>query len=285
MMFYGYVIKRQAVEGRIIKIRRFDFASAILAICGFCFILFLAAGCSTPKITPMVRVAQLEIDGDLDFKAGGGLLTSSTTASQLGLDDETVIQPRIDLDWEKLHLGVEGFQTHYEGDGTLSNTLNFGGNTIPFNAPVSSDWDLDLYRTFLVYDVLPWDFMDVGIGGGLGYIKYDAKIRSQLTGAWVASDSDLPFAFLTARLNKDIDRFSLQALVSGVSADLEDDDLSYFDAEAQASFLLFSKDNLAGRIMVGYRFVKVVYEWEDNNRDVELDADFKGPFLGFALRF
>jgi len=267
------------------KIQRIDRVFNIQAICIMSVILFLALGCSTPKISPMIRVAQLDISGDIDFKAGGGILASSTSASQLGLDDETVIQPRVDLDWEKLHLGIEGFQADYDGNGTLSNTLNFGGNTIPFNSPVSSDWELDLYRAFLVYDLLPWDFMDVGIGGGLGYIKYDAEIRSRLTGSWVVTDNDLPFAFLTARFNKEIDRFNLQALVSGIGVELDDEELSYFDAEAHAGFRLFSADNLEGSIMVGYRFINVVYEWDDKGRDLELDVDFKGPFVGFVLRF
>jgi hypothetical protein len=253
----------------------------ILLIIFMGMFLLILSGCSTPRISPMLRVTELDIDGDVDFK-GGGIINSSTSASKLGLDEETVLQPRVDLDWERSHLLVEGFQVEYDGSGVLNNSFTIGGNTIPFNTPVSSDWEFGFFRTAFTYDFFPIEFFQLGLGGGLGMLTYDMEMRSQTSGARVFTDDDLFFAFLTARAYKEFGQFDALVLLSGLSADIDDDDMAYFDTEASVGYQLFGDENLNGRIMAGYRYINVVYEYSDKGRDVELDADFDGPFLGFS---
>jgi hypothetical protein len=247
-------------------------------------LLMTAPACSTPKVSPMLRVASLDISGDLDFK-GGGIINSSTSASRLGLDEETVFQPRVDLDWPRCHLSVEGFQADYDGTGTLNNTLTLGGITIPFNTPVSSDWELGFYRAVFTYDFFPIEFFELGLGGGLGMLDYDLEMRSLSSASRISSDDDLYFAFLSVRAYKEFGKFDALAMVSGLSADIDDEDMSYFDTEASVGYQLFGDENLNGRLLAGYRFINVDYEYDDKGRDVELDADFDGPFIGFRLVF
>jgi len=249
-------------------------------------ILLTAVGCSAPQISPSVRVGTLNIDGDLDFKAGAGVqLTTSTTADDLGLDYDTVVHPRVDLDWEKLHLSAEGFQLDYDGDGVLNNSLSWKGHTIAAQSPVASQWELGFYRAHLTYDLISSEFLNLGIGGGAGMIYYDLEISSKATSARASADSNMPFGFLTLRAATEIADFDAQALISGLGVSLENEEISYFDAEMNIGYRLFAAESLEGRLKVGYRFINVQYEFEDAGRDVELDVDFTGPFIEFCVTF
>lgn len=257
----------------------------VVVIC-IVFVLLVLTGCEAPRVSPMIRVGTLDVDGDVDFTAGTGVqVNSSTSADDLGLDAETIVNPRIDVDWDDLHLSAEGFQMEYEGDGILNGAVSWGNITINALTPVTSRWDLEMCRSHLTYDILSWDYLDIGVGGGGGLLKYDVEIRSKLADAWVGTDHDMPFGFLTLRAASEMEDFEALALVSGLGVSLEDEELSYLDAELNMGYRVFEADNCDGTVLVGYRFINLQYEYEQARRNVELNADFSGPFVGFRIRF
>jgi hypothetical protein len=246
----------------------------------------MVAGCGIPTVSPMIRVGEMDIDGNFNILGGGGIVGASSDANSLGLEEETLVMPRLDIDWGNLHLTGSAIQAEYDGSGIVEGTLNLGGVTIPLGTDVTSDFDFDMYTAYLTYDLLPVDFLfDLGIGGGVGYLDYDVAIQSTTGPERITSDDDLPFGFLTARVAREIGRFEIVALVSGLGIEFDDDDLSFYDLDAYAGFRLFGEGRIQGHVMVGYRAIGIDYEWEDDGRDVDADADFQGPYVGFKLRF
>jgi hypothetical protein len=246
----------------------------------------LIMGCGIPTVSPMIRVGEMDIDGDFNVLGGGGVVGASSDANSLGLEEETVLQPRVDVDWGNLHLVGSAIQAEYDGSGIVEGTLSLGGITIPVGTAVESDLDFDLYTGHLIYDLLPIDFLfDVGVGVGAGYLEYDVAVQSAASTARISTNSDLPFGFLTARVSREIGRFEVVGMLSGLSFEFEDDDLSFYDLDAFAGFHLFGEGRIQGTVIAGYRALGIDFEWEDEGRDIDADAKFQGPYVGFKLRF
>lgn len=261
--------------------------SRLLFIIVFLSALLLAS-CGMPRIGPMARVGNLDIDGDLTLKGGAGPLAirSSTSASSLGLDDETVFQPRVDVDWDDLHLTMNGFQTEYSGDGAVQSTLSLGGQIINIGTPVRSDWDIGFYTVQAMYDILPIEVVDVGIGGGVGYLEYDVDIQSKTSSSFIASDDELPFAFLSLRAAKEFGPFEAIGILNGLGIELGDEDFTYYEADVSASYRLFGGDKRQGHVVLGYRLLSMDYEYKDRGRKVKVDdVELKGPYIAFKLYF
>jgi hypothetical protein len=240
-------------------------------------------GCTTPEVGLVPRVGNLDIEGDFGTSIGSGVLVSKTSASSLGLDDETAFQPRIDLDWTDLHLSVNATNVEYSGDGVVQRTLNLPGLQLTGGTPVSTDWEFGLYTASLVYDIIPTEAIDIGVGAGVGWLDYD--ITAESSSARSSTDDNLPFAYLTARIAKEIGRFAFLAQLSGAGVEWDDEDLSYYEFDLSAAFSLFETKKTEGSVLVGYRLIGVDYEWEDGGSKIEADAEFDGPYIGFMLRF
>lgn len=243
----------------------------------------LIMGCSTPGVLIMPRVGSLDIDGKLKFESGA--LTSSADDSDLDLDEDSVFQPRVDLNWEDLHISASGTWAEYSGTGTVNRSLSFGGNTINFGTPVHTELDLNLYTLNLVYDVLPNEFVELGLGGGAGYVAYDADIRATAGTNRIETDEDMPFIFLAARVAKEIDPLFFLAYIHGASWNSGDEDLAYYEIDALATVRVFRHEGTEGRILGGYRWIDLDYEYDYRSSTTELNGTFQGPYIGFMISF
>ena len=139
--------------------------------------------------------------------------------SALGLDTEGYVEPKLDLDWEDWHVSTRGFFAGYDGTGTARAGISLGpGPGSGINDSVRTETDLTLVRASAVYDVLSRkrDDVDLGVGAGFGWLLYDFDVRSLTGPGRVATDGDLPFAFLTVRGRVDLERFELAAEASGI---------------------------------------------------------------------
>lgn len=239
-----------------------------------------------PRVRALARVGQLDIDGDLGVNARG-IVQTTTSADSLGLDDETSAQPRLDIDWDWLHFSFSGLFVEYEGTGFAETTIDFGnGNGITAGTQVESDIELDMVTGSVYVDILPSWLLDLGIGFGLGVLDVELDFRS-LTGpaTTVTGDDLLPFGFLSARVSKAIGRFEFTAIGSGAAAEFDDQDLSFYDVDAMATFKILRTRFLDATILGGYRWIGIDYEFSDRGGKAVADVDFEGPYVGFSLNF
>jgi hypothetical protein len=252
---------------------------------------FLLAGVSAlhagPRIKPGLRVAILDIDGEFGASAGGARITAASTASALGLDEETVLQPHLDFDWEKWHLWLLGFKADYSGSGTTEATIQLGDFLpIAFNTPVVTDVEFTYLTANFIYDIIPTKFFDIGIGLGGGMVKYRMAFQSKRSPLRASKDNTLPFAFPMARIAQEIRRFGLMGTVGGILVKYGNHDISYFQVDLSASYRIFGKEEgLMGHLTLGYQYLSLDYEYFGQGEIVIIDIALDGPYLGFALSF
>lgn len=249
-----------------------------------CLAALLLAACSLPHVSPSLRVGAMDMDGKINIESGG-VIQSSADTDELGLDTEAVTQGRIDLDGDAFHLIADGFSTSYSGDGTLSNTFTLGGQSITVNTPVSTDLDLDYYRLQLIYDLVPGEVLDLGIGPGIGYVDYNLRLRSKLAPVTVETSTNFPFTFLGVRAGKAMGDFETVALLGGLGWSTEYQDFSYYDLDVYAGYRLFGKGRVQGKIVAGYRQLVVDYRYHDLGSKAHLDVGLQGPYIGLKVDF
>jgi hypothetical protein len=238
------------------------------------------ASCAFPDLRFYPRYGPMDLDGHIKGNAGG--VSASASVDSLGIDDENVFQPRIDFDWDPMHIYAQGYKVEYEGTGTADATLDLGnGNGIMVGEDVQTHLDLELYTGSIVFDILPNFLLDLGIGAGVGVVDYDLDVQS-LSGTGEASSSeDLPFGFLAARVGKTIWRFEVVALVNFLGLELDDDEVKYYDADISVGYV-FNKTALDLELMLGYRLQHIEVKLNDSS-DLDLDLDLAGPYLGLIV--
>jgi hypothetical protein len=242
------------------------------------------AACSAPRVGGQVVAAYLELDGDVGTRRGP--LSTDNSADALGLDDpETVAVPRVTLDWDPLHVWVEGLQTEYDGTGVAEATLDLGGPVITVGEPVASDFDLGLYQARFVWDFVPDPLLDLGIGVGVGYLDYEITVRSLMGGGFVTGEDDLPFAFLAARAAKRIRSLEVVVQAGGGAIEVDDEDYEYLDFEALLTWDFWHPGAATVSLVLGYRYLEYEYEFDAGvSGEFDIDATLEGPLGGLNVR-
>lgn len=240
-----------------------------------------ATSCALPSLRAYPRYGLMTLSGDVGANAPG--LSASATADSLGIDDEYVFQPRVDFDWDPVHVYAQGYQVQFEGQGTADATLDFGnGNGITVGEQVDTNLDLTLYTGSVVFDILPDLLFDLGLGAGVGNIDYDLDMQSLSSPGEVQSSDKLPFAFLAARAGRQIWRLEVNALVNFLGYELGNDKIQYYDADLSVGYVL-SRTGLDVELTLGYRLQHVEVDLNDQGGSFDLNVDLDGPYVGLIV--
>jgi hypothetical protein len=245
------------------------------------------AACGIPRVKPMARVGVLDIEGDIEVRNRSGSARGASDADDLGLDEETVFQPRLDVDWGPVHLSAEGFGVDYSGRGEAEAQLAFGGTVISRGTKLDTDLSGDFVTGSVVVDPFPIPTVDLGIGLGVGYLAYDLEFDSREAPVRLEIDDELPFAFLVFRAAAQFGSFAFLGTARGLSLEWEDDDITYYEIDVSARYRPFGDDEgvLEGYVAVGYRYLSIDYSYEPSDGKLELDVDLSGPYLALELWF
>ena len=240
-----------------------------------------------PRVKPGLRVGQLDIGGQFGAISDAGAASVSSSASALGLEAETIFQPHVDLDWTRWHLWLTGFQAEYSGSGTAEATIDLGGRPpITAGTPVQTDADFTYLTGNVIYDILPTDLVNIGLGLGGGLVGYDLAFQSEISPLRVTTSETLPFAFPLARLAKEIGPLTLLGSVGGLAVDFSGYDIAYLNYDISVNYRIFGADDkMQGHVTVGYQYLEVDYEHEDESGRVIIDVALDGPYVGLALSF
>jgi hypothetical protein len=244
----------------------------------------LASGCApTLGVTP--RYGNFDLSGDFAISSTG--ITATSDLESAGIEeDDSVPGVQLDFKWGSPHLVLDLQSSEHGGDGTLDADISSGGVTIPAGADVSSDVDLAIYNAILTFDLLPSDF-ELGIGFGAALVDVDAAF-TEIGGSsgMIETDETFPIPLLAARAGFEIGRFGASASLAGMSLEIDDDEGTYLDLDAQLRYRLFGgDDHLRGSLMVGYRRIGLDAEYEDGSDDVEFDVTFDGFYFAFNFQF
>ena len=247
-------------------------------------ILALASSCNilpSARITP--RVGTLELDGDISAGAPG--VSATADMEDLGfIDDGSVFSPRVDLAWGPVDLIASGLNAQYEGDGTAAVDLTVGGTTISGGADVHSELDLNMVSLLAVWDFIPTDVVDFGIGLGVQAIDFDTSITStDMVPVTIETSESAPFPVIAARGAVQLFDLEISAVASGVSLDISGVDATFLDLDVMASYTFEEFLGFYGAIVAGYRQIDMDVEYSDSGSDVALDFALSGPYFGLTL--
>ena len=219
------------------------------------------------------------IDGHIEYSKNSLSGTKLDLKDDLGFDDESYPFGGVFLGLGDHHLSFSFYRANYEGKKTLTQNINFGGQTFPVGDKVKSTLDYDVYDLTYQYDVL--DLENILAGFSLGLVArvevYDveAKIRSETTSLSEKEDYTAPVPMLGLNLHLGIlaDILEARVLATGVG---------YWDGymvDAQAELTLTPIPYVD--ISAGYRTF-----WVDvNTNDLKLKYDTSGVYAGVSVGF
>lgn len=249
--------------------------------------LALLTSCALPSIDVTPRYGQLNVEGDIGASTSGTALFQNDV-DQIGIEDEKGYPGlRLDLDVGAPHIIFTGQNTVHDGDGVLSQDITIDGTTITAGTAVDTDFDLGIYSALVLFDLVPTEIVDVGLGFGITLVDLDLEVADTMSANTVESDETLPIPVLAAQVSTEItERFELAGLISGFAINIDDADVTYLDADIFARWAVFGGDERGrGSLVLGYRWTNLDVEYDDDSDVVEADLTFSGPYLGFQLSF
>lgn len=245
----------------------------------------LTAGCAIPSVDVAPRYGYMDVDGSyslLNTNNAGSSFGTSADLNTAGIDkDDSYLGARIDLDLGMPVLTLTTQTTNHGGDGTLNAVLD------PFviNEAVTTNLDLGIHSLAMTWDIIPTDYVDIGIGLGVTVIDLDASITDS-GGTSITADETIPIPVLAIRARVELGDFRFAALMSGIDLDLGTDEASFYDFDLMAEYHLLGGDSrLSGSIGLGYRHTTLDFAYEDGGDDIDVEMDLDGPYIAFVLTF
>ena len=237
----------------------------------------LAVGPAMADEAVFFKAGYLSLSPEGDFAvSNGGPGTRVDMEDDLGFDDSEEFMAEAAVLLGSFRLTASYLPLKFAGDGTLSRTIEFGGETFTANTAVDSDVDIDIYDLGLTWYLLNFDDLPVRLQLGpevsVKYIDADITMKSGALSESESVSAPVPTVGLRGRVG-----FADFLAVAGRVGYLEFDDNSFLDADVQIEF---SPLPLVG-IFAGYRYLDV----EVDESDVFLDLTFDGPYGGAFVRF
>lgn len=243
--------------------------------------LLLASGCSAPDFGIEAAYGQLDARGELGISDEGEPAVENEL-SDLGLSgEESTVGLRADFKWGLPHLTFATQSAGWSGTGSATDLGDISGSDVA----VDSDLDLGLHRLILTFDLIPGETFELGLGFGISALDVDAVVQEQGSSTREEIDEILPIPVLALRAGLSIWRFDLEALVTGLSLQADGDEATYIDADLAGRLLLFDAGAADGLLTVGYRYISLDAEFDDDKDSIDLDMSFDGPYVGLRVRF
>jgi hypothetical protein len=245
----------------------------------------LCASCA-PLIAVEPIYGELEAEGDISLTNAGSTVVDNSLAD-LGIDGaEAAPGLRADFKWGIPHLTLATQSSEWSGTGVAT---DFGDIT-GLNVAVDSEMELALHRALLTFDLLPTDMFELGLGFGISAVDVKASI-TDIDPATPGMDSEsvdetLPIPVLALRGGFSVWRLEFEALVAGMTAAVEGDDVTFLDTDLAARLRLFGLGPLDLLLSAGYRKVDLDLEYDEDNGDAaQADLTFDGPYVGLRISF
>jgi outer membrane protein len=198
-------------------------------------------------------------------------------ADDLGMEKEGIAQIRAKLDLPLINFALMSTPLKYEGTGTMTQTVNFGGETFTATTPVTSKLDVNhtdiaLFWGIPFLETATLNTLNVEFGLNARLVDVDASISGGGVSEQKSVSATIPMLYLGAQVTP-TDSLSIEAEYRGISMD----DNKYTDIMAMVKYkpvpLLY--------ISAGYRTEKL----ELDEEGVTSDMEFKGPFAEVGLKF
>jgi outer membrane protein len=203
--------------------------------------------------------------------------TKIDVQDDLGVGDENFLSGEAFARFGRVTLRLGYTPIRFEGNKTLTRTIEFGGETFSGSDNVISRLDVDMLDAELQVDILRHDLIAASFYLGLiGKVKYvDGKV--ELTSSALTERRDfkapIPMIGLAAGAGFVNNLVRVDARVTGMAYSGN----HLYEADAFASLCPFPFFRIQG----GYRYI----ELKADENDIVADLKLKGPYVGAQLSF
>lgn len=251
-----------------------------------CALLALTLGlgsCVVPSAALTPKLVRLEPDGSFGGSAPGVSSTNELEALGISEEDET-LAVGAELKWAGARLALATVDTSYEGSGTATVDIDFGGTPISASTPVFTRMDLALHSARLTWDLLPTSQADLGIGVGVAVIDFDASVSSIPPAITLRTDELLPVPLVAGHVGTRWGDLALAGDVGLFEVEFGDESARVVDVDVGLSWrFLDLPGRLGGALVLGWRLIDVDAEYEEGPSVIELDMELSGPYLGLTI--
>jgi hypothetical protein len=212
--------------------------------------------------------------------------TKSTTGlDDLGLDATGAVIPDLYLGWGGLRVRATGMWLENSGTGEASHDLGTGSEVIPAGDDVRTEMKIVQASGTVTFDLIPGDWLDIGLGGGLGYLDYEFRFRSQQDDTSFKASEGLAFGYLAVHAASDLGIVRLSGDLAG-GGDLDKFESPYVEFDGNVGVRLFGSESpVQGWVVGGYRVLAVDLDRSVDGARVRANLRLHGPYLGFRLTF
>ncbi len=239
----------------------------------------LLVACSAPGISVEPRYGLLDAQGELALTNSGSPVARNSL-SDIGIaGQESALGLRVDIPFGSPRITLGTDSADWSGTGVVS---DFGG-IAGANVAVDSEMELAVHRALITFDVLPVPNVELGFGLGINAVDLKASVIDTLSSTEEKIDEIIPIPVLAARLRVHIWRLDFEALVAGMSVDVDGNQAQYFDTDLSASFKLFGMGPVDALFSTGYRRIDINADYKDGSDSVEADLTFDGLYFGLKL--
>lgn len=246
------------------------------------FLPLLALGaCALPTAKVQPRFGLYSISGDgsySDGMSGGGTFDFEDEAN---LDDEETPALRAEVKFGAAHLIATADLPQFSGTGTVN--VDIGGITA--GSTVDTELDFGFFNGLVVFDLVPGDTVEVGIGVGLSYITLDQMYREQMFGTTEQDEEEFFLPVVAGLAAVHIGPVEVSGLVSGLAIEYEDDSLFYLTGDLNARLKIFGGTHrIRGSLIGGVWISQIDVDYtDDDGTAVDTDILITAPYAGIEF--
>ena len=248
--------------------------------------LSFLGSCGLPKAGFTPRYLTFDVEGDLLVSDTGASIAADVETMGFSKDSSS-FAPRADFEWGAFEMTLANSSTDHSGTGVADATLEFGGgDVISPGENINNDFNLGLTELIMTWDLIPGDTVDFGIGFGATLADVDLTVTSlELSGEEYETDESLPIPMIAGRLAIELGDFNAEALVSGLSVDVDGDKATVIDMDLGLRYNLVDiGGQIMGALTLGYRSFDLALEYDDDGGEkVDIDIGFSGPYFGLSF--
>ena len=238
-----------------------------------------------PKAGFTPRFLSMDIEGDI--LVNNGDVSIAGTSDSLGMQkDSNSFAPRADFEWGAFELTIANSSTDHSGTGVAEVQLDLGGGEfIDVGDPVRTGFELELTELIMTWDVIPGDTVDFGIGFGVTLADVAMNFATNDLAESYSTDEALPIPMLAGRLGLELGDFNFEALVAGLSVNVDDDSVTVVDMDIALRYNLIDLGGeVMGAISAGWRSFDLGLDYdEDTGEAVDINIGFSGPYIGISF--
>ncbi len=236
--------------------------------------------------------------GLYDVSASGDALLDVTDGTN-NIDGKLVVNEDSDsatfygvrAGFAPLELVFSGFDMKTVSGGTFTGSFDDGGPGGPINgtANATTTFDIEVQKIMLGIDVLNTPVARVGLLIGVDLITFNTFNVTATQGALsatfdVADDEQAPVPIVGVRGDVALPAgFRVGGEATGVSADVDDIDVTFLDFDAHVGYSPF--DNEWVELLLGYRAISFEFDGELDGTNIDGEFDFDGLYWAVGITF